>query len=265
MTFICPNKTNGTHTHELVLEAKVCMGLVQPPRPNEVHVRLSSSRQRWYIGLLGGDGESFLEKSWDEASAEIDRLKALKYGDKVKQPAPATPSPAQPAPRPAQKPVDPRLAMLDGLLDLVPDGYYAVRAEETSPMTFLRISHPKTYSGKPTGGRCLKIQTQHSDVLETAAARFKVDAPTGPYRWYVHKNSIVDALMLLVVDHQNAGIRYASELGQCSRCNKSLTDERSRHYGIGPECEKVWQFRINFVDERWNGRSYEELHAARLV
>jgi hypothetical protein len=30
--------------------------------------------------------------------------------------------------------------------------------------------------------------------------------------------------------------RYADELGRCSRCNRTLTDETSRMYGQGPEC-----------------------------
>lgn len=32
--------------------------------------------------------------------------------------------------------------------------------------------------------------------------------------------------------------RYGMELGKCSRCGRTLTDETSRSYGIGPECRK---------------------------
>ena len=39
----------------------------------------------------------------------------------------------------------------------------------------------------------------------------------------------------------NAGIKdsaqlYGQTIGRCSRCNRHLTDETSRQYGMGPEC-----------------------------
>lgn len=35
--------------------------------------------------------------------------------------------------------------------------------------------------------------------------------------------------------------RYGQEIGRCGRCNRSLTDETSRAYGIGPDCRsKEW-------------------------
>lgn len=33
-----------------------------------------------------------------------------------------------------------------------------------------------------------------------------------------------------------AALRYAQELGRCSRCNRTLTDEASRARGLGPDC-----------------------------
>jgi hypothetical protein len=35
-----------------------------------------------------------------------------------------------------------------------------------------------------------------------------------------------------------AATLYGTELGQCYRCNRHLTDELSRQLGIGPECRK---------------------------
>jgi hypothetical protein len=35
---------------------------------------------------------------------------------------------------------------------------------------------------------------------------------------------------------ENTARRYGQELGRCSRCNRSLTDQTSRALGIGPEC-----------------------------
>lgn len=39
---------------------------------------------------------------------------------------------------------------------------------------------------------------------------------------------------------RNAGVRYGHEIGRCSICNRTLTDETSRALGVGPVCaEKV--------------------------
>lgn len=35
---------------------------------------------------------------------------------------------------------------------------------------------------------------------------------------------------------ENTARRYGHELGRCSRCNRRLTDQLSREYGMGPEC-----------------------------
>lgn len=42
----------------------------------------------------------------------------------------------------------------------------------------------------------------------------------------------------LVAEHAEAAARYGAEIGACSRCNRTLTDETSRALGIGPDCRK---------------------------
>lgn len=37
-------------------------------------------------------------------------------------------------------------------------------------------------------------------------------------------------------DWQEAAHRYGQEIGRCGKCNRTLTDETSRAYGIGPVC-----------------------------
>jgi hypothetical protein len=39
---------------------------------------------------------------------------------------------------------------------------------------------------------------------------------------------------------QEAARRYGQELGRCGVCNRTLTDETSRAYGIGPVCRDGW-------------------------
>lgn len=40
----------------------------------------------------------------------------------------------------------------------------------------------------------------------------------------------------IAVDPAGAAARYGTELGRCGRCNRVLTDETSRAFGIGPDC-----------------------------
>jgi hypothetical protein len=47
---------------------------------------------------------------------------------------------------------------------------------------------------------------------------------------------IHEILALIAEDELTAARRYGMELGKCSRCGRTLTDETSRAYGIGPDC-----------------------------
>jgi hypothetical protein len=141
---------------------------------------------------------------------------------------------------------DPRLTMLKGMFDMIPNGYFAVEMGDGSPLKFFRISKRKV--GHLKG--CRVIQTQHGEAYTT---RIVV---TEAGRWSIRDDMILDHLMLVVVDYQHAAMRYAKEIGKCARCNAELTDERSRWYGIGPECEKHWPWYIEAVDLEHNGVPY---------
>lgn len=112
----------------------------------------------------------------------------------------------------------------------ISDGYYAVEASDNEPHTFIRVSHP--VRGQFKG--CLKIQTQHGEQLFPALTIF----PSGNMIW--HNMSIEEALLIVVVSPVACAIEYGKIIGRCCRCNKELTDQRSRWYSIGPECEKHW-------------------------
>lgn len=118
------------------------------------------------------------------------------------------------------------------------EGRYAV--EYMGAMQFVRISEIKPFkSGKPRAFvGSFKLQTQHSDDL---VDRYVVH-PNGSYLAYTSMVSVkmVAILKGIYLDPWLANLRYGAELGQCCRCGKSLTDERSRYYGIGPECEGHW-------------------------
>lgn len=232
------------HWHATSSEARGCWeysrtgGVV---RPHEVHsspggpMRVSE-RQLAYIADLGGNTARARGMTRTQASAYIDELKAMKKGG-VSMSEASTP--------PIKIRVDPRLDLVKGMIDLIPSGYYAVRKEEGAPITFLRVSRPASTSTSTRFAGAIKIQSQHGDRLENELVLW----PSG--QWTVYSASAIEPLLLLVADHRDASMLYASEIGSCMRCNAALTDDRSRHYGIGPECEtkEGWEWVIPTVDE----------------
>lgn len=142
---------------------------------------------------------------------------------------------------------DPRLPVLQGMFDMIPDGYFAVELGDGSPLQFYRINTRKVgvYKGKRT------IQTQHSESYIMRA----VISPDGT--WMIRPGMSVDHVALVIADHKSAARAYALEIGKCCRCNTKLTDERSRHYGIGPECEKHWPWMLEMVDLQNDGVAYQ--------
>ena len=123
------------------------------------------------------------------------------------------------------------------LLARVPDGYYAPFLDEKFKLNFFRLSRPKR--GKYMG--CTKIQKVIGDRLEDIWMLW----PDGTISIY---SNWEDDILAIIVDYSGAARRYAKEKRKCCRCNTNLTDERSRKYGIGPECEKYWPWIIDEVD-----------------
>lgn len=119
------------------------------------------------------------------------------------------------------------------------DGRYAVELD--GKWTFLRFSRPK--NGKRKG--CLVVQTQHSEAYKP----FVTFYPSGSLFIAQNKSILDAALMMVAADPFTSAMNYGRELGCCSRCGRELTDERSRYYSIGPECEKYWPEIINYINE----------------
>lgn len=131
-----------------------------------------------------------------------------------------------------------KLSKMMPLFDTIPDGYYAIDLGDGSPIKYLRID--LVTHGTKKGAR--KVQTIHGDMLDDAWVKW----PSGKIS--VYKTGIEDLILAAMVDHMGAMRRYAKTIGRCCRCGKRLTDERSRHYGIGPECEKYMPGIIHLVD-----------------
>lgn len=134
-------------------------------------------------------------------------------------------------------------------------GYYCAAPDgESDDLIFIRLSTFKARAGASRFSEshrydgCLLIQTQHGDELIT---RYIIN-PSGKVHRADHSayaSKVIEALFMSLADEDLSQRRYASKLGKCFRCAKALTDQRSRHYGIGPECEKVWPDVITYVDE----------------
>ena len=145
---------------------------------------------------------------------------------------------------------DPRLTMIQGMLDMIPDGFYATQEHDGATVDFIRINRPT--SGKMKNS--LKVQTQHSERWDNALVWW-----AGSGKWSCYNSRAIPMIMLVLGDHKSCARRYSIELQRCARCGKELTDDRSRHYLIGPECEKHRPWAIEEVDDRNDGLSFEQM------
>lgn len=126
------------------------------------------------------------------------------------------------------------------------EGRYAVpipgaAGDEKDRHIFLRVWRPKSGKRKDQ----LLIRTQHSDDY-----RDFITIYPGGRVWFAKLTDQLDmALMMIAADPYTAIMKYAEILKVCGRCGKQLTDERSRWYGIGPECEQHWPEVIERVNQ----------------
>jgi hypothetical protein len=238
MSIICKN--GDVHTHDTVYQSKICWGVIKgfvsrPVSPTPV-LEPATANQIRYVGTLGGDADYAAGLDKKGCSEYIKSLLANKG-------KPVTADISAPTARPKQERTKRQEFILD-MIKLVPDGYFAVTPDGTdSNVTFLRVKRPT--SGRLKG--CLKVQTQHSEVLDDKFIYF-----TGSDRIWEkngYSNEIEEALMFLMADWQGATMRYSRLIHKCCRCNLALTDDRSRWYGIGPDCEQVWPWMIEAIHD----------------
>jgi hypothetical protein len=148
----------------------------------------------------------------------------------------------------------PMTELIIGMLDNLEDGYYAVQPNAAHPhLDFIRVSRPTDRRSKYKGA--VKVQTIHAETLYDRWAYW----PDSD-RLMCLDNGIEGKLLLLLANKRAAARRYAHEIERCHRCNTQLTDERSRHYGFGPECEKHLEAEKDEIDDE-NGGTFEELLA----
>lgn len=97
----------------------------------------------------------------------------------------------------------------------VPDGRYAVEEDGT-----LKFFHVRNGKANTRWAGFVFVDIQASD-------------DTYPLKDRARKARVIAAI---AADLEAASRRYGQELGVCGRCGRTLTDEESRAYGIGPIC-----------------------------
>lgn len=157
-----------------------------------------------------------------------------------------TPPPAPPAAIPYA--MQPRTSVPLAMLESTPNGYFAVRLDDNDSYQFLRIS--RKFPKRSWKRGCIQIQRQASEELYEILLYRPLDPDEGNYEEWIRisRAQYERYVILAMVDPLGAGLAYARELKHCCRCGKALTDKRSRHYGIGPECEKKFPDVIAWVD-----------------
>jgi hypothetical protein len=112
-------------------------------------------------------------------------------------------------------------------------------------------------SGQQYGGECPDVAEGYYAVASATGSNdldfYRVDRPTeGRWAGRVFVKRVIgghadtpvrgkeahEALVRIAVDADAAARLYGQEIGRCGRCNRHLTDDESRAYGIGPKCRQ---------------------------
>jgi hypothetical protein len=113
--------------------------------------------------------------------------------------------------------------------------------QQGDPIRFFRVKVNKKKGNVKT------IQQAHGSVTGLTYTPSHALWPSGKITVYNWSNE--DPISIVLADPHSAALLFAQHIGRCMRCNAALTDERSRWYGIGPECEKDWPWVVPSVDE----------------
>lgn len=98
-------------------------------------------------------------------------------------------------------------------------GYFALLTQE-GPHDVVKFYRVRTGNAKGKWRHHLFVDAQASDDFYPVK----------------QKDSLTAVLEGILADPEAAGLLYATELGRCCRCRRTLTDETSRARGMGPEC-----------------------------
>jgi hypothetical protein len=195
----------GNHTHESVQDVRACyngQSVASAPRQYASKDQATPAQLKFLNSLRATLGLA-------PFTGEISKRECSRAIDDHKIDVAALPKTAAPIRR-----VD------DGTVNVpdVPAGHYAVASlTGNNDLDFFRVD-------RPTDGRW---------AGRTFTKRVIGGKPNSPVRGATARKALE---AILAADPAKAAKRYADEIGRCSRCNRHLTDEISRQFGMGPEC-----------------------------
>lgn len=100
----------------------------------------------------------------------------------------------------------------------VPAGRYAVHMDgDSNELSFFKVDKPE--EGKWAGWTFVKHLASDTEYPVKGARKYRV-------------------LEAIAADIEGALATYGREIGACGMCGKTLTNDESRAYGIGPDCRK---------------------------
>lgn len=130
------------------------------------------------------------------------------------------------------------------VLRIIPDGRYAVTADDGKQTVFLKLSTRKR-ADKSKPYRDLRVKSADSwNELQ----RFYDDG-TIVGRNTVHGSVVADLLTQIMMDKGGCADRYGERFQECVNCGRELTDDRSRYYRLGSECIQNRHDVVEYVDK----------------
>lgn len=113
-------------------------------------------------------------------------------------------------------------------------------ANVSKTVSVLAKDFPTVFGGRyavPTdAGHLAFYKVNVPDIKSVYHGRIFVDVMASSERHPVRGSAARAVLRKIAVDPISASKRYGQEIGSCGMCNKVLTDERSRAFGLGPKC-----------------------------
>ncbi|AER26620.1 hypothetical protein GTE7_gp077 [Gordonia phage GTE7] len=132
------------------------------------------------------------------------------------------------------------------VLNMVPDGRYAVTSDDGKQTVFMRL-----VTRKPTsrGSERRLVQQKSSDKWLTRQTYSKSGHNFGINR--IHGTVIADLLTQIMMDKAGCSDRYGDRYSECVRCGRELTDDKSRYYRLGSECISYRPDLVDYVDNKY--------------
>ncbi|QFG08568.1 hypothetical protein PBI_ASERPROCKY_82 [Gordonia phage ASerpRocky] len=248
---VCPHCL-GDGKVEVTSPTRITLGFGKPPvSMRDWHRRPATQRQLAAIERMADERNVDYDKpalGW-QASNLISMLGTIPKAAPPPQPQP-TPVVEEVAaeevePEPAvKKAYDPLPLMM---VSQITDGRYAVTADDNTETIFLRKTSHKSNAKNTRMAGATVLQHRIAEDWNSHTVYW----PSGQVSQYSnsYKGTILpEAWAQVFVDPQGAAHRFAEREHRCCSCGTNLTDARSRHYGIGPECEKARPDVIGWVN-----------------